>query len=80
MQSLLRRLTVMLAVVGILSCGMVTFFAEDAVSLTLCPIPKFDCLDVWDPVICDGGVIFSNACYAARACATGCVPYGGATQ
>ncbi|UCE61479.1 MAG: hypothetical protein JSU63_06965 [Phycisphaerales bacterium] len=35
------------------------------------------CLDVWDPVICDDGQIYSNACYAYRACATGCVPAGG---
>ncbi len=32
------------------------------------------CLDVWDPVICSNGVVYSNACYAARACATGCGP------
>lgn len=35
------------------------------------------CLDVWDPVECDDGTIYSNACYAKRACATGCVPTGG---
>lgn len=32
------------------------------------------CLDVWNPVICSNGVVYSNACYAARACATGCGP------
>ena len=35
------------------------------------------CLDVWDPVVCDNGVTYSNQCYADRACATGCVPAGG---
>lgn len=35
--------------------------------------PKY-CLDVWLPVICSDGRIYSNDCYAARACATGCVP------
>lgn len=35
--------------------------------------PKY-CLDVWDPVQCSNGVIYSNSCYAARACATGCHP------
>jgi hypothetical protein len=35
-----------------------------------------NCLDVWKPVICSNGVIYSNSCYAYRACATGCVPYG----
>lgn len=34
------------------------------------------CLDVWDPVICDDGNVYSNDCYARRACATGCEPYG----
>ena len=36
------------------------------------------CLDVWKPVICSNGQVYSNACYASRACATGCVPYGDA--
>ena len=38
--------------------------------------PFLMCLDVWDPVICDDGNVYSNQCYANRACATGCVPYG----
>jgi len=33
------------------------------------------CLDVWDPVICADGRIYSNRCYARRACAKGCVAY-----
>lgn len=40
-----------------------------------CP-RNLECLDVWNPVICDDGQIYSNDCYAARECATGCVPYG----
>ena len=34
------------------------------------------CPDVWDPVICSDGNVYSNGCYASRAGATGCVPYG----
>jgi len=34
------------------------------------------CPDVWKPVICSNGVVYSNACYASRAHATNCVPYG----
>jgi hypothetical protein len=30
------------------------------------------CPDVYDPVTCDGGVVYPNACYAYAACATGC--------
>ena len=37
----------------------------------------FECPDVWDPVICSNGQIYSNFCYASRAGATGCVRYGG---
>lgn len=33
------------------------------------------CLDVWNPVICSDGRVYSNMCYARRACATGCVYY-----
>lgn len=45
-----------------------------------CFRPGIYCLDVWQPVICSDGNVYSNSCYAYRACATGCVPYGGATQ
>lgn len=34
---------------------------------------NIECLDVWDPVTCDDGKVYGNACYAYRACATGCV-------
>lgn len=40
----------------------------------VCPRPGVYCLDVWDPVICSNGQVYSNDCYAYRACATGCVP------
>jgi hypothetical protein len=35
---------------------------------TGCP-KDIACLDVWDPVQCADGVIYSNQCYADRACA-----------
>ena len=41
-----------------------------------CPRQGIYCLDVWKPVICSNGVVYSNDCYAYVACATGCVPYG----
>jgi hypothetical protein len=37
--------------------------------LTFCP-------DDYVPVICSNGAVYSNQCYASRACATGCTPYG----
>ena len=35
------------------------------------------CLDVWRPVICPNGQVYSNSCYAAKACQKNCVPWGG---
>src|SRR4029077_19639672 len=34
------------------------------------------CLDVWKPVLCPNGVVYSNDCYAAKACQKYCLPYG----
>ena len=45
-----------------------------------CPRRGIYCLDVWQPVICSDGNVYSNSCYAYVACATGCVPYGGQTE
>lgn len=33
------------------------------------------CPTVYDPVICNDGVVYSNDCVAYRECATGCTPY-----
>jgi hypothetical protein len=35
-----------------------------------------NCIDLWRPVICSNGVVYSNSCYASCAHATGCRPYG----
>ena len=36
------------------------------------------CTDVWDPVLCADGNVYSNSCYAYRACAPGpCTPTDG---
>jgi len=40
-----------------------------------CP-RDIQCPDIWNPVICSDGVVYSNGCYAYQQCATGCVPYG----
>lgn len=34
-----------------------------------------NCPDVWNPVICSNGQVYSNLCYANLAKAKGCVPY-----
>lgn len=35
-----------------------------------------NCLDVWRPVLCPNGQIYSNDCYAAKACQKNCTPAG----
>lgn len=42
-----------------------------------CPWSGINCLDVYNPVTCSNGVTYPNACYARRACATGCGSSGG---
>jgi hypothetical protein len=41
-----------------------------------CPREGIGCTDIYNPVICSNGQVYSNGCYAYIACATGCVPYG----
>lgn len=41
-----------------------------------CPRTGIFCTTEYDPVICDDGNVYSNACFAYVACATGCEPYG----
>jgi len=41
-----------------------------------CP-RDIQCPDIYDPVVCDGGVVYPNGCYAYAACATGCSGGGG---
>jgi hypothetical protein len=37
--------------------------------------PPDVCPTIWDPVVCKSdGQFYSNKCFAAAACATGCVP------
>ena len=45
-----------------------------------CKYSMLMCLDVWDPVVCDDGRTYSNACYARRACSTGCTSSGGGVE
>ncbi len=62
--------------------GVVLAAASSSYALRLgggfsgCLPPGTFCLDVWIPVICEDGNIYSNDCYAARACQFDCVPLG----
>lgn len=68
---------------SLVRCSMLAFgvavvtvaaVASVATAARIRPCGPQYCLDVWDPVICSNGVVYSNSCYAARACATGCGP------
>ena len=42
-----------------------------------CPHAGIECPMIWDPVICNDGVVYSNKCVAKQNCAKGCVAYDG---
>lgn len=60
-----------LALAFAIAASALTFPAPSEAGPTYCP-------DVYAPVICSNGRVYSNSCYASRAGATGCVPYGAA--
>ncbi len=53
-----------------LALSLGAFASSEAVQQ--CPRPGILCPDVYDPVICSNGQVYSNGCYAYVACATGC--------
>jgi len=90
MQKILRG-AVLAGAIGVFAFGVLSLVAtSNAVagkpggggggSGSGCPRQGIYCLDVWQPVICSNGVVYSNSCYAYVACATGCSSYGGETQ
>jgi hypothetical protein len=70
----MKKLSLKLTLAGALMMAALSV-PSPSQAVSNCP-RNINCLDVWDPVICSNGVIYSNSCYAYRACATGCVPYG----
>ncbi len=40
------------------------------------PGGPFACPDLWAPVVCENGQVYSNYCYARLAGQTDCVPFG----
>ena len=68
-------IAVVVLVVVAVAFGSVAY-AKRGGGLKGCPWSGLNCLDVWDPVTCSNGVTYSNACYALRACATGCTAGG----
>jgi len=65
-------------IAGVAAAGLAGFEAltPEAEGLIRPAWPPFACPDVWAPVICDNGQVYSNLCYANLFGATGCVPFG----
>jgi hypothetical protein len=80
MKKVLQRLTMLSFVVAMGGVMLSSTPSEAARRPIGGPCGNFYCLDVWDPVICSDGQVYSNGCYAARACATGCVRLGDQTE
>jgi hypothetical protein len=57
-----------------LSAGALAF-AVPSEAKPKCPKEGIFCPTYYDPVICSDGQVYSNACFANVACATGCVAY-----
>lgn len=70
MKKTMLKLTLALA----LTVG-VSMIPANSEAAAPCPFQDMICADVYDPVICLNGRVYSNQCYALRACAVGCVPY-----
>lgn len=61
-------------------CAVVAVGMTASVAEAKRPGGGINCPDVWDPVICSNGQVYSNFCYASVAGATGCVRLGGEVE
>ncbi len=75
MKKTLNRIGCVLFSVSV--CAVATVALTTSVAEAKRPGGGINCPDVWDPVICSNGQVYSNFCYASVAGATGCVRLGG---
>ncbi len=71
------QIALIVLLVTVMVAGAMAFARGKPGGVKPCKDSMIFCLDVWDPVVCDDGRIYSNFCYARRACATGCESTGG---
>ena len=71
MKKRFAKLTLALAFAG----AAISFSTPTAKAACGDPGDPVACPAVYDPVICNDGVVYSNSCYAREACAHGCKPY-----
>jgi hypothetical protein len=67
---LLPKIAFAIALTGALGAGSASFAAGKCK-----PNPNPICYQLYNPVLCSNGQVYTNQCYADAACATGCVPY-----
>lgn len=68
----------MLALASILTAGSIAAATPAMANHGGChKNPNPICPAIFDPVVCDNGKTYSNSCFAAADCATGCVSTGG---
>jgi hypothetical protein len=70
MKKTFTKLTLALALTG-----SALAFAVPSEAKPKCPKEGIFCPAYYDPVLCSNGQVYSNACFANVACATGCQPY-----
>ncbi len=64
-------------IVRIASAVSVALVLAFALSASARPRPGWcECAPIDAPVLCSNGIVYSSACVAGCAGATGCVPYG----
>jgi hypothetical protein len=67
---LIPKVAFAIALTGAIGAGSVS-----VASAKCKPNPNAICPEIYSPVICSNGHVYSNQCFADAACATGCVPY-----
>lgn len=70
------KVVVILAVLGVIVAGGMAFAKKPGGGGGPCH-PEIMCPMIWDPVICEDGKIYSNACVAYVWCQEDCEPAGG---
>lgn len=74
MKSNVKKVSMLAVAVAVTTIGATASIALGGFAVSAKCGPNA-CLDVWRPVICPNGVVYSNACYAAKACQKNCVAY-----
>jgi hypothetical protein len=67
-----------IALTGVLGAGSLAFAATApaaAPAARCVPNPNPICYQIYKPVICSNGKVYTNQCYADADCAKSCVPY-----